>query len=182
MKENAKCSSIDEFINMWLNKRSKTQSTYDVILFNKSLKTWHNWIIVLKTREQFLESWESSYLWEKGGFPSSSAGKESACNVGDLSLIPGLGRSPGEGNGCPLQYSGLENSVDCTAHGVTKSRGQSWATFTFGRKERVVRRGTQGLWCIPFLDWPLGYRGVCVIQQYTYVLCIFFYLCYISQF
>ena len=55
------------------------------------------------------------------GFPGGSAGKESACNVGDLGLIPGLGRSPGEGNGYPLQYSGLENSMDYTVHGVTKS-------------------------------------------------------------
>ena len=45
------------------------------------------------------------------GFPGGSGGKESACNVGDLGLIPGLGRSPGEGNGYPLQYSGLENSM-----------------------------------------------------------------------
>ena len=56
------------------------------------------------------------------GFPCGSAGKESACNAGDLDSIPGLGRSPGEGKGYPLQYSGLENSMDCTAHGVTKSR------------------------------------------------------------
>ena len=49
-----------------------------------------------------------------------SAGKESACNVGDLGLIPGLGRSPGEGKGFPLQYSGLENSLDCIVHGVTE--------------------------------------------------------------
>ena len=55
------------------------------------------------------------------GFPCGSAGKESACSVGDLGSIPGLGRSPGEGKGCPLQYSGLENSVDCIVHGVTKS-------------------------------------------------------------
>ena len=47
------------------------------------------------------------------GFPSGSADKESACNVENLGLIPGLGRSPGEGNGYPLQYSGLENSMDC---------------------------------------------------------------------
>ena len=47
--------------------------------------------------------------------------KASACNVGDLGSIPGLGRSPGEGNGKPLQYSGLENSMDCIVHGVTKS-------------------------------------------------------------
>ena len=56
------------------------------------------------------------------GLPCGSAGKESACNAGDLGLIPRLGRSPGEGNGYPLQYSGLENSMDCTVHGVAKSR------------------------------------------------------------
>ena len=47
------------------------------------------------------------------GFPCGSVGKESACNAGDLGSIPGLGRSPGEGKGYPLQYSGLENSMDC---------------------------------------------------------------------
>ena len=45
------------------------------------------------------------------GFPSGSSGKESACNAGDLGLIPGLGRSPGDGKGYPLQYSGLENAM-----------------------------------------------------------------------
>ena len=54
-------------------------------------------------------------------FPDNSVGKESACNAGDPSLIPGLGRS-GEGKGYPLQYSGLENSMDYVVHGVTKSR------------------------------------------------------------
>ena len=54
------------------------------------------------------------------GFPGGSVGKESACNVGDLDLIPGLGRSPGEGNGYPLQYSGLENSMNSIVHGITK--------------------------------------------------------------
>ena len=53
-----------------------------------------------------------------------SAGKESACNEGDLGLIPGSGRSLGEGKGCPLQYSGLENSMECIVHGVTKSRAR----------------------------------------------------------
>ena len=48
-----------------------------------------------------------------------SAGKESTCNVGDLGLIPGLGRFPGEGNSYPLQYFGLENSMDCIVHGVS---------------------------------------------------------------
>ena len=55
------------------------------------------------------------------GFLCGSAGKESTCNVGDLGLILGLGRSPGEGKGYPLQYSGLENSMDCEVHGVAKS-------------------------------------------------------------
>ena len=55
------------------------------------------------------------------GLPCGSAGKESACKAGDLGLIPGLGRSPGEGKGYPLQYSSLENSMDCIVHGVSKS-------------------------------------------------------------
>ena len=53
------------------------------------------------------------------GFPGGSAGQESTCSVGDLSSISGLGRSPGEGNGYPLQYSGLENSMDCIVPGVS---------------------------------------------------------------
>ena len=55
------------------------------------------------------------------GFPCGSAGKESACNIGDLGSIPGLGRSPGEGKDYLLQYSGLENSMDCTVHGIADS-------------------------------------------------------------
>ena len=51
-----------------------------------------------------------------------SAGKESAHDAGDLGSVPGLGRSPGEGKGYPLQYSGLENSMDCIVHGVAKSQ------------------------------------------------------------
>ena len=58
------------------------------------------------------------------GFPCSSAGRESACNVGDLGLLSGLGRSPGEGKGYSLQCSGLESSMDCIVHGVSKSQTQ----------------------------------------------------------
>ena len=54
-------------------------------------------------------------------FPGSSAGKESTCIAGAQGSIPGLGRSPGEGKSCPLQYSDLENPMDCIVHGVTKS-------------------------------------------------------------
>ena len=56
------------------------------------------------------------------GFPDRSVGKEYAYNAGDPGLIPGLGRSPGERKGCPLQYSGLENSMDCIVHGVANSQ------------------------------------------------------------
>ena len=55
------------------------------------------------------------------GFLGGSVGKESACNAGDLGSIPGLGRSVGEGSGYPLQYSGLENFMDCIVHRITKS-------------------------------------------------------------
>ena len=57
-------------------------------------------------------------------FPDGSAGKESTCNAGDLGSISGLGRSPGEGKAYPLQYSGLENSMDFIVHGVAKSQTQ----------------------------------------------------------
>ena len=56
------------------------------------------------------------------GFTDSSVGKESACNAGDPSLIPGLRRYPGEGKGYPLQYSGLEKSMDWIVYGVAKSQ------------------------------------------------------------
>ena len=56
------------------------------------------------------------------GFLCGSAGKQSTCSVGDLGSIRGLGRSPGEGKGYPLQYSGLENSTDCIVYGVSKNQ------------------------------------------------------------
>ena len=59
-------------------------------------------------------------------FPCGSAGKESARSVGDLGSISGLGRSPEEGKGYPLQYSGMENSMDSVVHGVT----QSWTRLS----------------------------------------------------
>ena len=79
-------------------------------------------------RPQF-DSWVRKIHWRRDrlptpvflGFPGGSAGKESACNVGDVGSIPGLGRSLGEGKGYPLQYSALENSMDCIEHGVAKS-------------------------------------------------------------
>ena len=68
----------------------------------------------------------SDYKWEYSGLPDGSDGKESACDTGDLGSIPRQGRPPGEGNGDPLQYSWLENSMDrgawwATVNGVAKS-------------------------------------------------------------
>ena len=63
-------------------------------------------------------------IFHNQGFPGGSAGKEYAYSAGDLGSIPGLGRSPGEGNGYPLQYSDLESSMECIVHGVTKSQTQ----------------------------------------------------------
>ena len=93
-------------------------------LFDNSHSNGINWYLsaVLFRSCDFLKT--ESYLgpiffWEK--LTCGSAGKESACNVGDLGLIPGLGRSPGEGKGYPLQYSALENSMDYILNGVSKS-------------------------------------------------------------
>ena len=69
----------------------------------------------------YLGSPFSMYYIHQLGFPDGLASIESPCNVGDLGLIPGLGRFPGKANGYPLQYSCLENSIDCIVHGVAKS-------------------------------------------------------------
>ena len=79
----------------------------------------------------FVTSWgngstsDSRFL----GFPGGSDGKESACNARDPGSIPGRGRSPGEENGYPLQYFGLENSRECIVHGVAKSR-HNWSRWS----------------------------------------------------
>ena len=77
-------------------------------------------------RRPWFNSWVRKIRWRKKrlptlvflGFPGGSAGKESTYNAGDLGSILGLGRSPGEGKGYLLRYSGLENSVDCIVRGV----------------------------------------------------------------
>ena len=77
--------------------------------------------------------WVTDLIWH---FPCGSAGKESTCNVEDMGLIPGLGRSPGGGKGYPLQYSGLESSMDYTVQGATKSWTQL-SDFHFHTLERT---------------------------------------------
>ena len=83
----------------------------------------HRWVEISGRKE----TWENYYLLLAMGFPCSSVGKETAFSAGDPGSIPGLGRSPGEGNGNPLQYPCLENLMDREAwwiavHGVTKNR------------------------------------------------------------
>ena len=77
------------------------------------------------------------------GFPCGSASKESACNAGDLCLIPGLGGSSGEGNGNPLQYSGLENSMDCP-WGRKESDTNEWLSFSgfLSHNSNEIRQST----------------------------------------
>ena len=99
-------------------------------------KTWASLIAQLVKNPPAMKPWFYSWVrkipWRKDrlptpvilGFPRGSAGKESAHSTGDLGSIPGLGRSPGEGKGYPLQYSGLENSKDYIVLGVTKSQTQ----------------------------------------------------------
>ena len=82
------------------------------------------------------------------GFPGGLAGKESTCKAGDLGSIPGLGKSPGKGNGHPLQYSGLENSTDCIVHGVSKL--DTTERLSLSETERT-------LYSFPLHQWGLMY-------------------------
>ena len=85
----------------------------------------------LRLRGRVIHSGPETGKWDLSpgltlrGFPGGSAGKESACNVGDLGSTPELGRSPGEGNSYPLQYFGLENSMDCVVRGGCKESGMT---------------------------------------------------------
>ena len=103
-------------------------------MVHRITKTW-TWLKQLNTC-----TWDLQVIWARGcvhvclnryrcghGLPCSSAGKQSACDAGDLGSTPQLGRCPGEGKGYPLQYCGPENSMDSIVHGVTKS----WTQLSF---------------------------------------------------
>ena len=109
------------------------------------------------------------------GFPCGSVGKESACNAGDLGSIPGLGRSPGAGKGYPLQYSGLENSMDCIVHGVAKSGTQlgdfrfTWLLHSF----LPLKSHQITYYPLPKHSWMMS----CGFITWTFCSCGFDYLC-----
>ena len=92
------------------------------------------------------------------GFPGGSDGKEPACNVGDSGSIPGLGRSPGEGNGNPLQYSCLENSMD---------QGAWWAIGPWGHKELCTAEQLRltWLWQGSHMPFPSSREGKTLPSQ-----------------
>ena len=97
-----------------------------ILRIKNLLKKW-KFISHFASTDSIHQEWQLPFTTSLGmfsliqGFPCGSASKESTCNVGNLGSILGLRRSPGEGKGYPLQYSGLENSKDYTVHGVPKS-------------------------------------------------------------
>ena len=109
-------------------------------------------------------------------FPCGSAGKESTCNVGDLRSIPKLGRSPGEGKGYPLQYSGLENYMDYSWWDLKESdmtewfslslhfqgKQLKWGVFTFHFRQSVD----------PFFGWQAGLHHLMYNNFRTFILMI----------
>ena len=125
------------------------------------------------------DSWIGKIPWRRERLPSPVffgwAGKESAHNAGDLSLIPGLGRSPGEGKGYPLQCSGLENSKDCRIHGVAKSRTQlSDFHFTFSIYSLLAFFGITpscfSIWSLLDLQYCVNFRCTAWANFFTWSL------------
>ena len=123
-------------------------------------------LFVVMLSKAHLTSHSRKSLWVYNtGFPHSSVGNESACSTGDPSSIPGLGRSPGEGNGNPLQYSCLENPMDrgawwAAVHGVAKSRTRlSDFTFTFhfhALENEMATHSSILAWRMPGREEPGG--------------------------
>ena len=132
------------------------------------LKTTTHQVIILfflrtSPRQQFFPANLRQITWVLSG----SAGKESACNLGDLGSIPGLGKSPGEGKGYPLQYSGLENSMDCIVHGVAKS--QTWLSDFHFHFSAISSSDFMMLWLHSVSAiWSVCPWGrICIFFQYT---------------
>ena len=101
---------------------------------------------ILQLQRHQFNSWVVKICWRNDrlpnpvflGFPGGSAGKESACNVGDQASTQGLGRPPGEGKGYPLQHSGLENSMDSVFHGTLRRHFLTIQDEKLGSVHRTV--------------------------------------------
>ena len=157
------CPVLKEFgcTPLWhrSSKLPKPYSVYSVIMqLSKTMNPFSFWV---------RDNWD---LRINRGFPCGSANKESTCNAGDLDLIPGLGSSPEEGKGYPLQYSGLENSMDCIVHGVAKSRTRL-SDFHFtsrinrdGQIKRLSWHLTMDCFVSPgFISWLFFGKQACLI-------------------
>ena len=127
-------ASLTQWAWVWINSRSSWWTEKLGVLQSMGSQ-WvrHDWATELNWLKRYITYYICVYtfklVYNTLGFPGDSNGKESACNMGIPSLISGLGRSPGERNGYPLQYSGLENPMDrgawrATGQGVTKSQMQ----------------------------------------------------------
>ena len=152
-----------QFIFLWNQRDFKTNLT-GLLWIRASLVAQ-----LVKNPPAMQETWVWSLVWEDQGFPGGLAGKASTCNEGDLGSTPGSGRSPGEENGTPLQYSCLENPMDggaweAAVHGVVKSR--TWLSefnslhFTFGKIWRRERLPTPVFWPGEFHGQSMGSQRV----------------------
>ena len=130
---------------------------------------------------QFLgreDPWRRNRLPTPGflGFPCGSAGKESACNAGDLGSIPGLGRSPGEGKGYPLQYSCLENSMAIQSMELQRVR-HDWVTWKKKKKKTDLWEVSRFMHCLfAYVKKSSEIKMLCILQgtraqlQMTFIL------------
>ena len=116
------------------------------------------------------------------GFPRGSAGKESTYNVGDLGSIPELGRTPGEGNGHPLQYSGLENSMEGTVHGVTELDMTERLSLSVSLGVDIFVTYLAWYYELPgSVVWYLSLTGKILPLKFKYFLFSFFFLLLVFQ-
>ena len=104
-------------------------------------------------------------IYDKPGLPKWCSGKASSANAGDKGSIPGTGRSPGEGNSYPLQYSCLENSMDCIVHGVAKS----WTQLSYFQFQEMtlIKRESESLRYTTYTEFFMSCSYAIIITIFT---------------